>query len=169
MSQNLKIRRSQKAWVSPYSKSGWKYCRKYVAKDMLFSNYHVKFIFPMALAVEDSALGLILFCFHSLSCFMIPEKILVFKQIILFRKKKFGGEIERICRTSFRGFLDPVNRPKNSILNWVSNLNAENKNFFHYSKTHLSYFCLQSLEKIRFNLHRVGCLISQISPLFFRY
>ena len=97
---------------------------------MLFSNCHVKFIFPMALAVADSALGLILFCFHSVCCFMMPEKILVFKQIILFRKIKFGGEIERICRTFFRGFLGPVNGPKNSILNWVSNLNVENKNFF---------------------------------------
>ena len=135
---------------------------------MLFSNCHVKFIFPMALAVAGSALGLILFCFHSVCCFMMPEKILVFKQIILFRKIKFGGEIERICRTFFRGFLGPVNGPKNSILNWVSNLNVENKNFFHYLKTYLSCFCLQSLEKIRFNLHRVGCLIRQISPLFFR-
>ena len=122
---------------------------------MLFSNCHVKFIFPMALAVAGSARRLILFCFHSVCCFKMPEKILVFKQIILFRKIKFGGEIERICRTFFRRFLGPVNGPKNSILN-----------SFHYLKTYLSCFCLQSLEKIRFNLHRVGRLIRQISPLF---
>ena len=72
---------------------------------MLFSNYHVKFIFHMALAVAGFALGLILSCFHSACCFMMPENILVFKQIILFREIKFGGEIERICRTFFRGFL----------------------------------------------------------------
>ena len=48
----------------------------------------------MALAVAGSALGLILFCFHSFCCFMMPEKVLVFKQIILFRKVKFGSEIE---------------------------------------------------------------------------
>ena len=35
---------------------------------MLFSNCHVKFTFPMALGVADSALGLILFCFHSVCC-----------------------------------------------------------------------------------------------------
>ena len=131
---------------------------------MLFSNYHVKFIFPMALAVEDSALGLILFCFHSLSCFMIPEKILVFKQIILFRKKNLVGKQRESAGPLSEDFwirqMDP---------NGVPNLNVENKNFFHYLKTHLSYFCLQSLEKIRFNLHRVVCLIRQISPLFFRY
>ena len=135
---------------------------------MLFSNCHVKFIFPMALGVAGSALGLILFYFHSVCCFMMPEKILVFKQIILFQKIKFGGEIERICRTFFREFLGPVNELKNSILNGVSNLNVENKNFFHYLKTCLCCFCLHSLEKIRFNLHRVGCLIHQIPPLFFR-
>ena len=89
---------------------------------MLFSNCHVKFIFPMALAVAGSALGLILFCFHSFCCFMMPEKVLVFKQIILFRKVKFGSEIE--------------SGPKNSvILNWVSNLNVENNFFFQYLKT----------------------------------
>ena len=136
---------------------------------MLFSNCYVKFIFPMVLAVADFALRLILFCCYSVCRFMMPKKkILVCKQIILFRKIKFGGEIERICRTFFRGFLGPVNGPKNSILNWVSNLNVENKNFFHYLKTYLSCFCLQSLEKIRFNLHRVGCLIHQIPPLLFR-
>ena len=133
---------------------------------MVFSNCHVKFIFPMTLAIAGSALGLILHCFHSVCCFIMPEKILVFKQIILFWEIKFGGEIERICRTFFRGFLSPVNGLKNSILNWVSNLNVENKNFFHYLKTYLSCFCLQSLEKIRFNLHRVDCLIRQISHFF---
>ena len=111
MSQNLKIRRSPKAGYRHIQKVAKNIVENMLQK-MLFSNCHVKFIFPMALAVEDFALELILFCFHSLSCFMIPEKILVFKQIILFRKKKFGGEIERICRTSFRGFLDPANGPK---------------------------------------------------------
>ena len=62
---------------------------------MLFSKCHVKFIFPMALAVAGSALGLILFCFHSVCCYKMPEKILVFKQIILFRKIKFGEKMER--------------------------------------------------------------------------
>ena len=60
---------------------------------MLLSNCNVKFIFPLAVAVEGSAPGLILFRFHSLCCIMMPETILVFKQIILFRKIKFGGEI----------------------------------------------------------------------------
>ena len=41
---------------------------------MLFSNSHEKFIFPMALAVAGSGLGLILFCFYSVCCFMMPEK-----------------------------------------------------------------------------------------------
>ena len=80
---------------------------------MLLSNCHVKFIFPLGLAVEGSALGLILFRFHSVCCFMMPEKILVFKQIILFRKIKFGREMQGF----FRGFLGLVNKPKNSILN----------------------------------------------------
>ena len=90
MSKNLKL-----------PKAGYRHIQK-VAKNivenmlqkMLFSNCHVKFIFPMALAVAGSALGLILFCFHSFCCFMMPEKVLVFKQIILFRKVKFGSEIE---------------------------------------------------------------------------
>ena len=135
---------------------------------MLLSNCHVKFIFPLALAVEGSALEMILLCFHFVCCFMMPEKILVFKQIILFQKIKFGGEIERICMTFFRGSLGPVNGPKNSIFKWVSNLTVENNFFPHYLKTYLSCFCLQSLGKIRFNLYRVGCLIRQISPFTFR-
>ena len=84
---------------------------------MLPSNCHVKFIFPLALAVEGSALGLILVRFHYAFCFIMPEKILVFTQIFLFRKTKFGGEIERIYRTFLSGFLGPVNGTKNSILN----------------------------------------------------
>ena len=47
MSQNLKIQRSPKEIL-------WK---------MLLSNCTIKFIFPFALAVEGSALGLILFSF----------------------------------------------------------------------------------------------------------
>ena len=97
---------------------------------MLFNNCHVKFIFPMALAVAGSALGLILFCFHSVCCFIMPEKILVFIQIILFWKIKVGGEIERICRTFFQGFLGPVNGTKNSFLNSVSNINVKNRSIF---------------------------------------
>ena len=55
---------------------------------MLLSNRHVKSIFPLALAVEGSALGLNFFRFHSVCCFMMPEKVLVFKQMIFLRKKK---------------------------------------------------------------------------------
>ena len=55
---------------------------------MLLSNCHVKSIFPLALAVEGSALGLNFFRFHSVCCFMMPEKALVFKQMIFLRKKK---------------------------------------------------------------------------------
>ena len=52
---------------------------------MLLSNCHDKFIFPLVLAVEGFALGLIFFFrFHSVCCFMMPKKILVLKQIILF-------------------------------------------------------------------------------------
>ena len=109
MSKNLKIRRSPKAGYRHIQKVAKNIVENMLQK-MLFSNFHVKFIFPMALAVAGSALVLILFCFHSV-CFMMPEKILVFKQIS-FRKIKFGGEIERICRTFFRGFLGPVNGPK---------------------------------------------------------
>ena len=162
MSKKLKIRRSPKARYRHIQKVAKNIVENMLQK-MLFSNCHVKFIFPMALAGAGSALGLILICFHSLCCFMMPEKILVFKQIILFRKIKFGVEIERICKTFFRGFLGPVNEPK-----WFQNLNVVNKIFFHYLKTCLSCFCLQSLENIRFNLHRLGCLIRQISPPFFR-
>ena len=60
---------------------------------------------------------LIFFRFHSGGCFMMPEKIFVFKQMILFLKIKFGGQIERICRIFFRGFLGSVYGPKISILN----------------------------------------------------
>ena len=81
------------------------------------SNCHVKFIFPLALAVKGSALGLILVRFYYAFCFMMPEKILVFTQIILFRKIKFDGEIERIYMTFLSGFLGPLNATKNSILN----------------------------------------------------
>ena len=107
---------------------------------MLPSNCHVKCIFPLTLAIEGSALGLI---FFSVCCFMMPEIILVFKQRILFWKIKFGGETERICRIFFRGFLGPVNGPKNSTLNWVLNLNVENK-FFPLSKT-LSFLLLSTV------------------------
>ena len=127
-------------------------------EDMLFSNCHVKFIFPMALAVAGSALRLILFCFHSVCCFMIPEKILVFKQIILFPKIKFGGEIERICKTFFRGFRGPVNGPKNSILNSVSNLNVENKVFFLLFKN-LSFLLLSSVTGKKSDLIFIGSIV----------
>ena len=44
---------------------------------MLLSNCHVKFIFPLALAVEESALGLIFFRFvfimFAVSCFISFE------------------------------------------------------------------------------------------------
>ena len=60
MSQNLKIRRSPKAGYCHIQK----YCGKYVTKNKLLSNCHVKFIFPLALAVKGSALGLIFFGFH---------------------------------------------------------------------------------------------------------
>ena len=91
MSQNLKIRRSAKAGLSSYSKGGKIFVENMLQK-ILFSNCYVKFIFPMALAVAGSALGLILFRFHSVRCFMMPEKILFFTQIILFRKIKFGRD-----------------------------------------------------------------------------
>ena len=128
---------------------------------MLLSNCHIKFIFPLAFTVEGSALRLTFFHFHYACCFTMPEKILVFKHIILFQKIKLGEEIERVYRIFFRGFLGLVNGPKTSILNWASNLNVENNFFFYYLKTYLSFFCLQSLEKIRFNLLRVGCLIAK--------
>ena len=80
-----------KSRVSSYPKSGKIFVENMLQK-ILFSSCYVKFIFPMALAVAGSALGLILFCFHSVRCFMMREKILVFKQIILFRKIKFGGD-----------------------------------------------------------------------------
>ena len=73
----------------------------------------------------------------------MPEKIFVFKQIILFRKIKFGGQIERICRTFFRGFLAPVNGPKNSVLNLFLNLNPQSK-------------LLSVISKLRFNQRKRG-------------
>ena len=79
MSQNLKIQRSPKAGYHHIQKVAKNIVENMLQK-MLFGNCHVKFIFPMALAVAGSALGLILFCFHSVCCFMMPEKILVFKQ-----------------------------------------------------------------------------------------
>ena len=42
----------------------------------------------MALAVAGSALGLILFYFHSVCCFMMPEKILLFKLNNLISENK---------------------------------------------------------------------------------
>ena len=65
MSQNLKIRRSPKAGYRHIQKVAKNIVENMLQK-MLFSNCHVKFIFPMALAVAGSALGLILFCFHCL-------------------------------------------------------------------------------------------------------
>ena len=73
----------------------WKICYK----DILLSNYHAKFIFFLAVAVEGSRVG-----FFSFSLYLLFHVSLVLKQIVLFRKKKFGGE----------------------ILNWISNLNVEN-------------------------------------------
>ena len=46
---------------------------------MLLSNCHVNFIFPLALAVEGSAPGLTFYCSHSGRCFMMQEKVFVFK------------------------------------------------------------------------------------------
>ena len=142
---------------------------------MLLSNCHVKSIFPLALAVEGSALGLIFFRFHSVCCFMMPEKALVFKQMIFLRKKKFGREIERMCRIFFRGFLGPVNDPKTQpwidFQIWMLKIKffpiLKNLSFLLSFPSFLLF--LQSLEKIRFHLHRVGCLVRQISPLIFRY
>ena len=49
-------------------------------KTMLLSNCHDKFIFPLVLAVEGFALGLIFFFrFHSVCCFMMPKKNLSFE------------------------------------------------------------------------------------------
>ena len=130
---------------------------------MLLSNCHVQFIFPLALTVEGSALGLIFFRFHSVCCFMKPEKILSFQTNNLILKSKIWWGHRDNMQDLFRGFLGPVNGPKNSILNWVSNLNDEK-----YLKTYHFFFCLQSLEKIRFSLHMVECLIRQISLLIFQ-
>ena len=130
---------------------------------MLLSNCHVQFIFPLALTVEGSALGLIFFRFHSVCCFMKPEKILSFQTNNIILKSKIWWGNRDNMQDLFRGFLGPVNGPKNSILNWVSNLNDEK-----YLKTYHFFFCLQSLEKIRFSLHMVECLIRQISLLIFQ-
>ena len=46
---------------------------------MLLSNCHVKFIFPLALAVEGSALGLIFFSFSSRSLFLDARRNLNFQ------------------------------------------------------------------------------------------
>ena len=53
-------------------------------KTMLLSNCHDKFIFPLVLAVEGFALGLIFFSFSFCLLFHDAKKILVLKQIILF-------------------------------------------------------------------------------------
>ena len=160
MSKNLKIRRSPKAGYRRMQKVA-KNIVENILQKMLFSNCHVKFIFPMTVAVAGSALVLILFCFHSVCCFMMPEKILVFKQIILFRKIWWGN------RENMQDLFQRISG-SGKWTQMVSNLTVENKNFLHYLKTYLSCFCLQSLGKIRFNLHRVGCFIRQISPLFSR-
>ena len=78
MRKNLKIRRSPKAGYRQIQKVA-KNIVENMLQNMLFSNSHVKFIFPMALSVAGSALVLILFSFHSVCCFMMPEKVLVFK------------------------------------------------------------------------------------------
>ena len=129
---------------------------------MLFSNCHVKFIFPMALAVAGSALGLILFCFHCL-LFYDARKNLSFQTNNLISENKIWWGNRENMQDLFQRISG-----SGKWTQMVSNLTVENKNFLHYLKTYLSCFCLQSLEKIRFNLHRVGCFIRQISPLFFR-
>ena len=64
MSQNLKIRRSPKAGYRHIQKVAKNIVENMLQK-MLFNNCHVKFIFPMALAVAGSALGVnsVLFSF----------------------------------------------------------------------------------------------------------
>ena len=76
---------------------------------MLLSNCHVQFIFPLALTVEGSALGLIFFRFHSVCCFMMPEKILSFQTNNLILKSKIWWGNRDNMQDLFRGFLGPVN------------------------------------------------------------
>ena len=116
----------------------------------------------MVLAVAGAALVLILFCFHSVCCFHDVRKNLSFQRNNLISENK-------IWRGNRENMQDLFQRISGSgkWTQMVSNLNVENKNFFHYLKTYLSSSCLQSLEKIRFNCHRVGCLIRQITLPFF--
>ena len=145
MSQNLKIRGSPKAGYSHKEK-----VFKNIVEHMLLGKIYVTWQLSRQIFLSFGLSSWRL-CFRvdfvSFSLCLLFHFSLVLKQFISFRKIKFGGE----------------------ILNWVSNLNVENMYFSHYLKAYLSFFCLQSLEKIRFNFHRVGCLIRQISPIISRY
>ena len=98
---------------------------------MFLSNCHVKFVFPLALAVEGSALGLIFFSFSFWLLFQDA------------RKFKNWWEHRENIQDLFPRISGPVNGPKSSTLNCVSNLNFQN-NFFPLFKD-LSFLLVSSV------------------------
>ena len=138
MSKNLKIRRNTKA--------GYRHIQKVVKnivenmlQKTLFSNCHVKFIFPMALAVAGSALGLILFLFSFCLLFHDARKNLSFQTNNLISENK-------ICWGNRQNMQDLFQR-----ISWsgkwtqmVSNLNVSNQIFpafvfSHWKKSNLIF------------------------------
>ena len=137
----MKIRRSSKAGYRHIQKVA-----KNIVKNMLqkvcYLATQIYLSFGLSSCRLCSRVDFVLFSFCLL--FHDARKDLSFQTIILSGEIKFGGEIERICRTFLRGFMGPVNRPKNSISNWVSNLNVEN-NFFSPLSKNFSFVLLSSV------------------------
>ena len=79
--------------------------------------------------------------------------------------------LERPLRVFSRGFLGPLNGPKNSILNWVLKLNLlRKKKFFDCFKTCLSFCVFSRKKEIRliftgFDLY--PCWVNSLSLFFY--
>ena len=112
-------------------KSGKKYCGKFVVKICSLATVTWNLSFGLSSWGLCSRVDFFFSCFRSGCCFKMPKKF------------KCVGNIERISRIYFRGFLVLVNGPKSSILNWVSNLNFQN-NFFPLFKD-LSFLLVSSV------------------------
>ena len=124
----MKIRRS--------SKAGYRHIQK-VAKNIV-ENMLQKICYLATQIYLSFGLSSCRLCsrvdFVLFSLFVVSwcQKNIIFQtNNLISENKNWWGNRENMKDLFFRGFLGSVNGPKNSVLNWVSNLNVEN-NFIKY-------------------------------------